>query len=316
MHKHKKIINAALISSAVLFTTWGINKLIFKASGIKDTLFCENSYTYAWRFGNIFYTRKGSGAPLLLIHDLKSTGSAAEWKSVSDKLAQSHTVYTLDLIGCGRSDKPKMTYTAYNYVQLINDFIKEVIGSKADVIASGSSSSFTILGCYSEPDYYNHILLVNPLSMKEIALYPKANHKTLKCLLEMPLIGTTIYNTVHSRSSIRFELKKNTVNSNININKLTDTMYESSHIGGPAARYFYASEKSYFTNINMIHALKKINHSMCIIGGERQANICDTLDSYVSCNQSIETEILKNCKAYPHLEQPRAFLNLCSIYLS
>lgn len=316
MKKYKKLINAGLISSAVLLTTWGINKLVFLYAGMKDMLFCENSYQYSWRFGNIFYTKKGSGSPILLIHELKSTGSAAEWKSVVNNLAKNHTVYTLDLLGCGRSDKPKMTFTNYIYVQLINDFIKDVIGARTDVITSSSSSNIAIMGCYSEPELYHRLMLINPPSMTAMAKYPKTNHKTLKYLVEMPLIGTTIYNMATSLTSIRSHLRKSFFYPARCMKKDINVRFEASHLGGPSARYFYASECSHFTNVNMLHALKKINHSICIIGGREADDMESILESFVSFNPSIETEFINHCKMYPHIEQTENFLNLCSIYLS
>lgn len=316
MRNYKKLLNAGIISSALLFTTWGMNKLIFLRAGMKDMLFCENKHQYSWRFGNIFYTKKGSGSPLLLIHELKCTASADEWKSLINQLSKDHTVYALDLIGCGRSEKPKMTYTNYIYVQLINNFIKDVIGAKTDVITSGSSSNIAIMGCYSEPDLYRRIMIVNPSSMKEMAKYPKTNHKTLKYLVELPLIGTTIYNIANSHDTIFKDYKKKTLYPDIHTQKDVDTMYESSHLGGPSARYLYASELSHFTNINIFHALKKLNHSMYIIGGKDLKDIEHTMKDYVTINPSIETELVDNCKQYPHIEQTDAFSALCSIYLS
>lgn len=316
MRNYKKLLNAGIISSALLFTTWGMNKLIFLRAGMKDMLFCENKHQYSWRFGNIFYTKKGSGSPLLLIHELKCTASADEWKSLINQLSKDHTVYALDLIGCGRSEKPKMTYTNYIYVQLINNFIKDVIGAKTDVITSGSSSNIAIMGCYSEPDLYRRIMIVNPSSMKEMAKYPKTNHKTLKYLVELPLIGTTIYNIANSHDTIFKDYKKKTLYPDIHTQKDVDTMYESSHLGGPSARYLYASERSHFTNINILHALKKLNHSMYIIGGKDLKDIEHTMKDYVTINPSIETELVDNCKQYPHIEQTDAFSALCSIYLS
>ena len=316
MKNYKKLLNAGIISSGILLTTWGLNKLIFLRAGMKDMLFCESRHQYSWRFGNIFYTKKGSGSPVLLIHELKCTASAAEWKALINHLSKEHTVYALDLIGCGRSEKPKMTYTNYIYVQLINNFIKDVIGARTDVITSGSSSSISIMGCYSEPELYHRIMMVNPSSMKNMAKYPKTNHKTLKYLIELPLIGTTIYNLVTSYSAIFEDYKNKILYPDINIQKDVDTMYEASHLGGPSARYFYASERSHFTNINMLHALKKLNHSMYIIGGKDLKDINNTLKDYVSFNPSIETELVDNCKQYPHIERPEAFASLCSIYLS
>ena len=43
-----------------------------------------------------------------LIHDLDPTASSYEWKAVTKKLAENHTVYAIDLLGCGRSEKPNM----------------------------------------------------------------------------------------------------------------------------------------------------------------------------------------------------------------
>lgn len=316
MRMYKKLINAGLITSSVLFTTWGFNKFIFLQAGKKDMLYCKNKHQYSWRFGEIFYTKKGKGSPLLLIHDLECRASAAEWNALIDHLAENHTVYALDLLGCGRSEKPRMTYTNYIYVQLINNFIKEVIGSRSDVITSGSSSNIAIMGCYSEPELYHRIMMVNPPSMKLMAKYPKANHKTLKYLIELPLIGTAIYNMVNSYDSILKDYKNKLLYPDNSIQRNVDTRYEACHLGGASARYLYASEKCHYTNINVLHALKKINHSMYIIGGSDQKDIQDTLDAYVGYNPSIETEIIDHCKYYPHIEKTEEFASLCSIYLS
>lgn len=316
MKKYQKLIHAGLFTSAVLFATWGLNKLIFLEAGKKNMLYSKNKHQYSSRFGDIFYIKKGQGTSLLLIHDLKCTASAAEWDSIIDELSKDHTVYALDLLGCGRSEKPRMTYTNYIYVQLINNFIKEVIGSRTDVITSGSSSSIAVMGCYSDSNLYNRIMMINPISLKDSAKYPKRNHKTLKSLIELPLIGTSIYNMATSYNSILHSYKNRILLADKNFEHDVDTMYESCHLGGSAAKFFFASEISHFTNVNIVHALKKLNNSMYIIGGRDMNDIINTQESYVYYNPSIETELIDHCKAYPHSEQPEALLSLCSIYLS
>lgn len=95
-----------------------VNKCICTASTLNNMLFWGDGQTFHWRFGNIYYRKSGSGSPILLIHDLSPFSSSYEWHLLEEELAQKHTVYTLDLLGCGRSDKPNMTYTNYLYVQL------------------------------------------------------------------------------------------------------------------------------------------------------------------------------------------------------
>ena len=316
MKKYQKLINAGLFTTAVLFATWGLNKFIFLQSGKKNMLYSKSKHQYSSRFGDIFYIKKGQGSPLLLIHDLKCTASAAEWDSIIDQLSENHTVYALDLLGCGRSEKPRMTYTNYIYVQLINNFIKEVIGERTDIITSGDSSNIAIMGCYSDENLYNKILMINPISLKESAKYPKANHKTLKHLIELPIIGTMVYNMAASYSSILNSYKRKLLFTDKCLEHDVDVMYESSHMGGSSAKFFFASEKSFFININPIHALKKLNHSMYIIGGRDKDDIVSTQEAYVYYNPSIETELVDHCRCYPHIEQPEEVLSLCSIYLS
>lgn len=93
---------------ALLGTAAGVihiaNRFIDATSQLKDMLEQPHSKTYNWRFGKIHYTKQGHGAPLLLVHDMMPGASGYEWSSVEKQLATEHTVYTLDLLGCGRSE--------------------------------------------------------------------------------------------------------------------------------------------------------------------------------------------------------------------
>ena len=90
------------ISTAIGTTTLAfhvINKFIFNTSDEHSEE--DSSNYYNWKFGNIYYQKTGSGSPLLLIHDLNHYSSSMEWDKVIDTLSREHTVYTIDLLGCG-----------------------------------------------------------------------------------------------------------------------------------------------------------------------------------------------------------------------
>ena len=101
--KHKILTLAALttIAAGIVHIS---NRVIVASSQLKEMLDFSNHNYYNWRFGKIYYTKKGSGSPLLLIHDTMPGGSGYEWSRVEDQLALEHTVYTIDLLGCGRSE--------------------------------------------------------------------------------------------------------------------------------------------------------------------------------------------------------------------
>jgi len=82
------------------------------------------------------------------------------------------TVYTIDLLGCGRSEKPDLTYTNYLFVQLISDFIKSEIGHRTDVIATGNSGTFVIMACDHNPELFDRLLLINPQSISACSHLP------------------------------------------------------------------------------------------------------------------------------------------------
>ena len=85
-----------------------INKAIHISATIDHLLSSSSETYYDWKFGKIFYTKQGQGTPLLLVHDLTTSSSEYEWKNVIKTLAKTRTVYSLDLLGCGRSDKPNL----------------------------------------------------------------------------------------------------------------------------------------------------------------------------------------------------------------
>ena len=135
---HRLLTLAALVGTAA-----GVihiaNRFIDATSQLKDMLEQPHSKTYDWRFGKIFYTKQGHGTPILLIHDIMPGASGYEWNAIEKQLATEHTVYTIDLLGCGRSEKPDITYTNFVFAQLLCDFAKNVIeGNDITILSNGS----------------------------------------------------------------------------------------------------------------------------------------------------------------------------------
>lgn len=300
--KTKKISIIAGVIALLLIVVHLINKIAFLTTTLKELLYREQGNFYNWRFGKVFYTKKGNGTPILLIHDLSAMSSHYEWKELSNELAKTHTVYTIDLLGCGRSDKPKMTYTNYLYVQLVSDFIKNVIKEKTDIISTRKSSAISIMSCYIDSQLFNNLILINPTDLKILNQYPHKKHKILKWFLDIPIMGTLLYNINMRKHKIHLKFKTEyTANGKVN-RKYIDAFSEAAHLGGSASKYVYTSIKCHYTNSSIVHALKDINNSIYIIGGSEVPNINETISEYESYNPSIESLIIDNAKAFPHVE--------------
>lgn len=316
MKKNKhKLLTTGILFTAATGVIHVVNHSIFTTATLKNLLKSSASNYYDWRFGKVYYEKKGHGTPLLLIHDLNVYSSEYEWNKVIDQLAENHTVYALDLLGCGRSEKPKITYTNYLYVQLISDFIKNVIHEKSDIVASGFSGSFVLLSCHNESELFGKLVLVNPPSLSSLSKIPNKKSKLYKFLLEIPVFGTLIYNMKTCQNNIQLLLTEQYLFNPFSASaELIDTYYEASHKGYGNARFLLSSIVGNYTNNNITHALKNIDNSIVIINGDAEPQRKEIKENYLKYNQAIEYFHIPKTKHLPQLENANAFveiLNLC-----
>lgn len=312
--KNNKLISAAVLATLTAGTIYAINRTVNLMANAKASINDPEGCYYDWRFGRFFYTKKGTGKPILLIHELTCGSSALEWKKIEAELVKTNTVYTLDLLGCGRSDKPAFTYTNFLYVQMITDFIKNIIGHRTDVVCTGFSAQFITMSCYNDNTLFDKIVMINPESIVLSTQHLSTNKRLTKLLIEMPLIGTTIFNMKNSMASYRTLFKEKYFSKLVQPSIIKD-YYDASHYGTMTSKYLFASISANYTNINILQAIKSINNSIIVIGGEDEQNITETCIEYQEFNPAIETAILPGCKHLPQLEQPKKLLETLRIYL-
>ena len=293
------------ITGTALAGMYVYNRVITNMATKKSMLSTKNGFYYSWKLGNIFYTKVGQGKPILLVHDIDSAASSAEWAKVAKKLQTNHTVYTIDLPGCGLSDKPNITYTNFLYVQLISSFIKDVIKDKTDLVASNLSAATSIMVNQMDSELVDHLILVNPVSLKSLILMPDQISKTKQMLVQLPLIGTFIYNVLVNPAKIECDFKtKYFANGNRFNATLKDTYYEAAHMDENAGKYLFGSICGNFLNGDIRHAVKKMDKPIYLICSSEIKASRLIADEYRSCNKQIEVTHISNCKLYPQLEIP------------
>lgn len=293
-----------------------INYCITSTATIKNFLIKDIGKYFKWRYGNIFYTKTGKGSPILLIHDLTPYASSYEWNRVIKGLSKNHTVYTIDLLGCGRSDKPNITYTNFLYVQLITDFIKQVIGRKTDIMATGISSSFIIMASKNDTNLFNKIIMVNPTDLSRLNTVPGKRSKIIKYLMDLPVIGTTIYHMIVNKNSLDYLFTETYLYNPFHMQqKWLNVYYESAHLYQGGGKYLLSSITGLYLNININQALKEINNSIIIVAGNKCNHMKSTIDGYTKINLAIDVEYIEDTKLIPQLENPDEFLKSLSIYL-
>jgi pimeloyl-ACP methyl ester carboxylesterase len=281
------------------------NKYVSINSTKNSSLPTKNGAYYSWKQGNIFYTKSGSGSPVLLIHDTNSASSSIEWSKITTRLRRNHTVYTIDLLGCGLSDKPGVCYTNYMYVQLVSSFIRDIIKEKVDVIASNLSCSFIIMANHMDDSIINKIILINPISMDSLDAVPDDKSKLKYTLINVPIIGTFIYNLMTSSTTIdhlfRFVYFSR---SQLVSTKTKQAYYESAHMDNSSGKYLYSSILGKYMNINIRNAVERCKNQIFVLASKDISNNINTIEEYRKANSQISVIYITNCKLYPQLENP------------
>ena len=316
MKTKNKMLTILLLSTGAATATALINQGIKLSAISKNLLQSPESLCYKWRLGNIHYTKTGEGKPLLLIHDLMPEFNGHQWDLLVQSLSKNYCVYVIDLLGCGLSEKPNITYTNYIYVQLLTDFIRSEIGHRTDVIASGASASFTIMACSLNPELFDRLLFINPESILANTFVPGKRAKFLKYILDTPIIGTLLYHIAVSKKSLKERFTQDYFHNPYLVKASDiDVCYESAHIG-ESPKSIYASVQCHYTKCNITNALKKIDNSIYLIGGNSIRSIEERLKEYKLYNAAIEYTCIEDAKAIPQLERPDEVLKAIEMYLA
>ena len=311
-HTFRKIVVAtALIGTAMYIA----NEYIMKIATSKDLLKKDNGEYYSFKYGKVFYKVSGEGKPILLIHDINESSSSMEWCHLEKELSRTNKVYTIDLLGCGRSYKPKLNYNSFLYVQLINDFIRDIIGEPTDIIATGKSVSPVIMSTKLREEAVDRIILINPADLVELGDIPDRFAKLKKSVITCPIIGTFIYHMLHTSDSI-FNTFINDYysDSNADFSEVCDYYYESAHKDKSGSKYLYASIQGGSLNMNINHGLKVLDKDIIIISGEDYYESDYVPEEYAELNENIECISIMNASYLPQLETPEKVLDIINEY--
>ena len=312
-HKLRTLISLGAISTFVIHL---FNRYTSMQSGVKEVLPLYNYQYFSFKSGRIFYTKKGNGSPLLLIHELLPGGSGYEWNRIEDELSKEHTLYVVDLPGCGRSSKKGYQYTNSLFTQMITSFVKDVVREKCDVITSGNASSIILMAAFYQKNLFNKIIMVNPVSLSSISKPFDTTGKIYKTIIDMPIFGTLIYYMHVSKESVSSLIINQYYYNPFHADRdIMDAYYEASHIGGYHCKDLYASLASHYYNADLTKALNRLSVPVLIINGGSEKNQKRNVSGYLHCQPSLQCKTMYHCKHIPHVEKPSEFITIVKSFL-
>ncbi len=303
----KKRIFSLFSTGSILGFAFLFNTFSGFRSVMGNRLPLKNGHYYRWKYGNVYYSKCGTGTPLLLIHELLPTSSGEEWAESLRTLAETHTVYALDLPGCGRSDKPDLLYTQYFYDQMIVDFISDIIQAPCDVMATGTSFSIAVMARKLDPSRFLHIIGVNPSPIEWTYRYPTVIHRLLRYILMSPFAGTFIYNVSHCKFLVTNDMVKNAFYEPAKLKKETvDLYYRFAHYDHHLNKMLFSSMLTRFMNLDIRDGIRQ-GENLSIIAGEADEQGVHAAKACARMNGSVRVRRIQKTKHLPQMENPGLF---------
>ncbi len=106
----------------------------------------------------VAYRMAGQGPVVLLVHGL--AGSSRTWRAVMPALAERYTVIAPDLLGCGRSAKPRGDYSLGAHAAGLRDLLIALDLGPATVVGQSLGGGVAMQFAYQHPEYCERLVLV------------------------------------------------------------------------------------------------------------------------------------------------------------
>ncbi|OLZ41538.1 alpha/beta hydrolase [Natrinema saccharevitans] len=304
--KARTVLGAALgtVGGAVLG-----NRLLKRRAGDLETPLVGIERTYRWRGIETQYTVAGdpNDPDMLLLHGVYAGASSHEFESLVDRLAENYHVYAVDLPGFGRSERPPLVYSATLYAEFVRDFASEVTDAPI-VVASSLSGTFAVEAA-DETDF-ECLVLICPTG--ETA----DERPWVRTLLRTPIVGTTLYNLLASKPSIRSFYDRDGYYDSDRIDPATVRYaWESAH--QPGARYAPASfaAGTLDPDFDLETELAALETPTTLVWG-RDAELVPLRDGRdLAAAADLDLVVIDYATQLPHAEHPDKFVEYLSAEL-
>ncbi|HAF24707.1 MAG TPA: alpha/beta hydrolase [Blastocatellia bacterium] len=312
MSKLGNIWKTVLAGGAGVAALAALNAVIQRnASEPDESALGGEAHFFPWKHGRVFYKAGGqehSGPPLVFIHGVGAGASSFMWRKNFDELAKDFRVYAFDLLGFGFSDKPPTaSYSADLYVELISDFIHEVSGSPANIIASSLGAAYAIRVADEHPELINEMILNAPTGSDTLNRRPGMAGAAFYGLLQSPVLGTSFYNVMASERSIRDYARDNLFYDHHRVtDRLVTNLYTTSH--QPGAQHAIAAFLSGYLNTDTRSPFSRLTQRVVLVWGKQDFTTpVDKGLSLLDLNPRARLEVFDYCRMMPEQEQPEKF---------
>jgi pimeloyl-ACP methyl ester carboxylesterase len=308
-----QIVVAACAATVALAA---LNKRIAGGAGTLGPAIDGGQESYGWDGERVAYTHAGAGRPMLLLHSHNAAASSHEMRRAFAAFQDEFHVFAPDLPGYGRSERRDRPYTAQTYARFINDFLDDVVGGPAVVIASSVAAAQALLAAAEDAGRISHLVLISPTGLSVKSIEPPPVAELMGCALRVPIWGKALFNAIVSRRGLRHFEESQVYENPWNVtHALIEYSWRTSH--QPNAIFAPASFLSGGLWADARDAYRHAARPILAVWGES-----DKINPYadsaplLGANPGARVSVITNAGAVPHDEQPGEFAAVVRQFLS
>jgi pimeloyl-ACP methyl ester carboxylesterase len=231
---------------------------------------------WQWRGNSIYYVSGGEAQsnlpPLLLVHGFGA--STDHWRKNIMQLKSQFQVWAIDLLGFGRSAKPKQEYSGNLWREQLHDFITEVI-QQPTILAGNSLGGYAALCVAAKyPQSTAGLILLNsagPFSDPQENFQSQSRSNPLgqlvRSILLQPWASLLLFQYVRRRSIIRKTLNSVYFDPSAVTEQLVEDIYRPSCDRGAADVFNAVFKTPQGEKIDVL--LSKMQCPLLLLWGEK-----------------------------------------------
>ena len=276
-----------------------------------------NQRDWIWRGWNIRYTyiratENNQKPPLIFLHGF--AGSIGNWRHNLEVLSLSHTVYALDILCFGASEKAPANYSVDLWVDQVYDFWKIFIRQPVILVGHSIGSLVSLAAAAAHPDMVQGLVMMNiadPSLEQEKTpafLYPVVGFvKNIVASVALPLLIKPFFYFIRKQSFIRYGVTRAYANPEVVTDELVE-IYATPPQDRGSPRALIALVKSsihpnYSPKIKNI--LPTLSIPMLLIWGKQDKFFPVTLaEDFVKYSSNVQLIYLENVGHCPYDECP------------
>ncbi len=271
---------------------------------------------FEWRGHRVAYTRHGGGpgAPAVLLHAVHPSAWSYEWRHNVAALGADRPVFALDLLGFGRSERPAVRYSAHLYLTLVADFAARVVARPCALVGTGLAGAWAVALAARDPARFPSLVAIAPTGLERPALVPPRASALARLALDLPVVGTSVFNGIVSHRALRALLERAYRDDRRVTDDLVQVHYAAAH--QPGAKRAPAALLAGRLDLDVRDALRRLRQPMMLVWGKHAvaAPLDDSL-RFRALRPDLDVAILDRAGDLPHDERAEEFNEIVAAFL-